>query len=166
MFIFRNTLLYMQPNMVCFPCVYASSLADWIKFRVYKSVHHHTFKWINQPDAAILQVYYMSFKYSSAVGRRRAGRPARPRPTALLLPRSNGKTRCCYCSCSSWWWAWGCPKHVELYLNDQVIKPWEIAASGWLIHLNVWWCTDSQTWNSTFFPTSLLRFSTLAIVSS
>jgi len=25
--------------------------------------------------------------------------PARPRPTALLSPRSNGKTRCCYCSC-------------------------------------------------------------------
>ena len=20
---------------------------------------------------------------------------------------------------SSWWWAWGCPKHVELYLNDR-----------------------------------------------
>jgi hypothetical protein len=46
-------------------------------------------------------------------------RPARPRPTALLPPRSNGKTRGCYCSCSSWWWAWGCPKHVELYLNDK-----------------------------------------------
>ena len=30
---------------------------------------------------------------SSAVGRGRAGRPA------LLLPRSNGKTRGCYCSC-------------------------------------------------------------------
>jgi hypothetical protein len=28
---------------------------------------------------------------SSAVGRGRAGRPARPRPTALLSPRSNGK---------------------------------------------------------------------------
>jgi len=28
------------------------------------SVHHHTFKWINQPDAAISQVYYLSFKYS------------------------------------------------------------------------------------------------------
>jgi hypothetical protein len=27
----------------------------------------------------------------SAVGRGRAGRPARPRPTALLPPRSNGK---------------------------------------------------------------------------
>jgi hypothetical protein len=20
---------------------------------------------------------------------------------------------------SSWWWAWGCPNHVELYLNDR-----------------------------------------------
>jgi hypothetical protein len=28
---------------------------------------------------------------SSAVGRGRAGRPARPRPTALLPPRSKGK---------------------------------------------------------------------------
>jgi hypothetical protein len=28
---------------------------------------------------------------SSAVGRGRAGRPARPRPTALLSPRSDGK---------------------------------------------------------------------------
>ena len=34
------------------------------KLRVWKSVHH-TFKWINQPDAAISQVYYLSFKYSS-----------------------------------------------------------------------------------------------------
>jgi len=25
--------------------------------------------------------------------------PARPRPTALLLPRSEGKTKGCYCSC-------------------------------------------------------------------
>jgi len=46
------------------------------------------------------------------------GRPARPRPTALLPPRSNGKTRGCYCSCcSSWWWAWGRPKHGELHIN-------------------------------------------------
>jgi hypothetical protein len=30
---------------------------------------------------------------SSAVGRGRAGRPARPRPTALLPPRSNGKAQ-------------------------------------------------------------------------
>ena len=32
---------------------------------------------------------------STAVGRGRA----RPRPTALRSPRSNGKTRGCYCSC-------------------------------------------------------------------
>ena len=31
-------------------------------FRVCKSVHHHTFNWINQPDAATSQVYYLSFK--------------------------------------------------------------------------------------------------------
>jgi len=24
-----------------------------------------------------------------------------------------------YCRCSSWWWAWRCPKRVELYLNDK-----------------------------------------------
>jgi len=27
------------------------------KFRVCKSVHHHTFKWINQTDASISQIY-------------------------------------------------------------------------------------------------------------
>ena len=36
-----------------------------ISFRVCKSVHHHTLNWINQPDAANFQVYYLSFKYSS-----------------------------------------------------------------------------------------------------
>jgi len=35
------------------------------KVRVCKSVHYHTFKWINEPDAAISRVYYLSFKYSS-----------------------------------------------------------------------------------------------------
>ena len=34
-------------------------------FKVYKSVDHHTFNWINQPDAATSQVYYLSFKYNS-----------------------------------------------------------------------------------------------------
>jgi hypothetical protein len=33
---------------------------------VCKSVHHHTFKWINQQYAATSQVYYLSVKYSSA----------------------------------------------------------------------------------------------------
>jgi len=34
-------------------------------FRVCKSVHHHTFNWIKQPDAANFQFYYLLFKYSS-----------------------------------------------------------------------------------------------------
>jgi len=50
---------------------------------------------------------------------------------------------------SSWWWAWGCPKHVELYLNDEQLI-WEIDPSGWLICLNVWWCTDLETLNICF----------------
>ena len=36
---------------------------------------------------------------SSSVGRGPAGTPARPRTTALLSPRSEGKTRGCYSSC-------------------------------------------------------------------
>jgi hypothetical protein len=36
---------------------------------------------------------------NSAVGRGRAGRPARPRPTALLTPSSDGKIRGCSCIC-------------------------------------------------------------------
>jgi hypothetical protein len=47
---------------------------------------------------------------------------------------------------SSWWWTWECPKHVELYFNDRQWS-WEIDASGWLIYLNIWWCTDLQTIN-------------------
>jgi len=42
-------------------------------------------------------------------------------PATVNLQKSisyeNRYTRDCYYSCcSSWWWAWGCPKHVELYL--------------------------------------------------
>jgi len=39
--------------------------SNTFKFRVCKSVPHHTFNWINQQDAATPQVYYLSFKYSS-----------------------------------------------------------------------------------------------------
>jgi hypothetical protein len=41
------------------------SVTGIFKFKVCKSVQYHTFKLINQPDAAIFQVYYLSFKYSS-----------------------------------------------------------------------------------------------------
>ena len=39
-------------------------LSNNSEFRICKSVHLYTFKWINQPDAAISQVYCLSFKYS------------------------------------------------------------------------------------------------------
>jgi hypothetical protein len=38
---------------------------NYEEFRVCKSVHRHTLNWINQPDAANSQVYYLSLKYSS-----------------------------------------------------------------------------------------------------
>ena len=74
-------------NSICFLNILASMFSRIVKrtkinkFRVCQSVHHHTFKWINQPDAAVSQVYCLSF----------LGLPARPRPTALLPPRYNGK---------------------------------------------------------------------------
>ena len=48
------------------------------------------FNWINQPDAATSQVYYLSFKYSSTMMMVVVG-PARPRPTTLLSPSSDSK---------------------------------------------------------------------------
>ena len=42
-----------------------SDICRNFKFGVCKSVHHHTFNWINQPVGANSQVYYLSFKYSS-----------------------------------------------------------------------------------------------------
>jgi hypothetical protein len=92
-------------------------------FEVHKSVHHHDTIQINQPTRSnifpslLLDVYVwlkmfraplrpssvaynctrsLWFYRRSAVGRGLA----RPRPTALQLPRSNGKTRGSYCSCT------------------------------------------------------------------
>jgi hypothetical protein len=103
------------------------------------------FKWINQPDAAISQVYYMSHTAlhvsgifitiirsstrsvaasglplgrgdSSAVGRVRADRPDHDQQHCYHHAPT-GNQRLLLNLLSSWWWAWGCPKHVELYLN-------------------------------------------------
>jgi hypothetical protein len=101
------------------------------------------FKQINQLDATISRVYYLTFMYSSTCFGRPHSHdqelnncssslwfyrrnvviavllvvvgPARPRPTALLPPRSNGKNqRLLLQLLSSWWWEWGRPKNVEL----------------------------------------------------
>jgi hypothetical protein len=74
-----------------------------------------------------------------------SGRPARPRPTALLPPHSNGKTKDHYCSC----WA---PDdgHEDarnmlsctLTSGNKLEKLLHLV--GWFIW-TVWWCTDWQT---------------------
>jgi hypothetical protein len=51
--------------MVIFEAIHHKALKHMHIFRVCKSMHHHTFNWINQPDAANSQIYYLSFKYSS-----------------------------------------------------------------------------------------------------
>jgi hypothetical protein len=80
-----------------------------LKFKVCKSVHHCSIQ-INQPtrcnnfSSLLLDVYiqlsmfWASSRPSSGAQQLQAGRPARPRPTALPPPRSNVKTRGCYCS--------------------------------------------------------------------
>jgi len=47
---------------------------------------------VEQSSFVVTQSHLVT-KLSNAVGRVRAGRPARPRPTALLPPRSNGKAK-------------------------------------------------------------------------
>jgi hypothetical protein len=57
---------------------------------------------------------------SSAVGHGRAGRPAQPRPTALLSSSYDGKPEAATAvAVASDGGHLGCPKHVELYLNDK-----------------------------------------------
>jgi hypothetical protein len=95
-----------------------------------------------------LWFYYWSVVIAVLIGRGRAGsQPARPRQTALLLPRSNGKTRGCYNSC----WApedgredtrkiFSCTQTSSNTLEKL------LHLVGWFIGI-VWWCTDLQTLN-------------------
>jgi len=112
----------MQCRLVVTEVSWAAWTSDDGTYQLSRNVSNYSkFKWINQPDAAISQVYYLWFKYSStcfghphthhqeltavaasglplesgsssAVGCGRAGwQPAWPQPTALLPPCSNGK---------------------------------------------------------------------------
>jgi hypothetical protein len=91
-----------------------------VKFKFCKSVHHRTIQINHKPDATIFQFIILTFVYSSTCFGRFSshhqelndcsgslwvylrivvmvvlcswsGLPTRPRPTALLSPRSNGK---------------------------------------------------------------------------
>jgi len=74
---------------------------------------------------------------------------ARPRPTALLPPRSNGKIRRCYWSC----WA---PDDGREDVRNMLSRTQTsgnklgklLHLVGWFIGI-VWWCTDLQTLNLT-----------------
>jgi hypothetical protein len=55
---------------------------------------------------------------SSAVGRGRAGRPEHDQQHCYHHVPTVNQRRLLQLI-SSWWWAWGCPKHVELYLSDR-----------------------------------------------
>ena len=92
-----------------------------------KSVHHRTIQINHQPDATIFQFIILTFVSNSTCFERFpshhqelndcsgslwfylrivvtvvlcswSGRPARPRTSAQLLPRYEGKTRGCHCS--------------------------------------------------------------------
>jgi len=119
--IFRIRKDFLSTGRIQLLCQFVRRMIGHIarKFSVFKSVNYHTFKWINQPDAEISQVYCLSFKYrSTCFGHLHAHhwelncssrlwftfgtlgeqccwswsvRSDRPRPTALLPPRSNGK---------------------------------------------------------------------------
>jgi hypothetical protein len=52
-------------HTLCFLDTYSQVYKHTNSFRVCKSVQHRTFNWINQPDSATSQVYYLSFKHSS-----------------------------------------------------------------------------------------------------
>ena len=84
---------------------------------------------------------------SSAVGCGRAGRPARPRPTALLSPRSKGQTRGCNCSC---WTPDDGRENARNMLSCKQTSSNKLEKLlhlvGWFIWI-VWWCTDLQTLN-------------------
>jgi hypothetical protein len=72
---------------------------------------------------------------SSAVGRGRAGQSDHDQQHCHHHVPTVNQMRLLQLI-SSWWWAWRCPKHAELYLNDRKYI-WEIDASGWLIYLNI-----------------------------
>jgi hypothetical protein len=120
----------------------------------------------NQLDAKISQVYYLTFMYSSTCfGRPHAHHQelkncssnlwfyrwsvviavllvvvgpveTRPRPTALLSPRSKGKTKGCYCSC--WTLDDGRENARNMLSCTQTSskKLEKIVASSWLIYWN------------------------------
>ena len=70
-----------------------------VKFKVCKSVHHHTIQINYQPDATIFQFIILTFVYSSTCfGRFPAHHQELNDCSGSLSPQYEGKTRGCHCS--------------------------------------------------------------------
>ena len=70
--------------------------------------------------------------------------PDRPRPTTLLPPRSNCKPEAATAVDKLLMMGMRMPETCWAVFKRQTIN---LRASGWLIYLNIWWCTDLQTLN-------------------
>jgi len=145
-------------------------MSNWMHVRNW-------FKWINQLDAGINNRFIACCLYtaqhvsgilmliirslstvaafsglplerggSSAVGRGLSG-PDRPRQTALLTPRSYGKPEAAATVDRLLMMSIRMPETCWLVSKRQAINLLLIAASSWLIYLNVWRYTDLQTLN-------------------
>ena len=73
--------------------------------------------------------------------------PDRPRPTALLPPRSYGKPEAAAAVDRLLMMGTRMPETCWAVSRQQTVNLYLIAASGWLIHLNAWRCTDLHTLN-------------------
>jgi hypothetical protein len=99
------------------------------------------FKYINQPDATISRVYYLTFMYSSTCFRHPHAHhqelnncssslwfyhwrmvvavllvmfgPTGPTNSTAITTLQRWNQRLLLQLLSSWWWVWGCPKHVS-----------------------------------------------------
>ena len=75
-------------------------------------------------------------------------RPDRPRPTALLPPRSYGKPEAAAAVDRILMMGIRMPETCWTVFKRQALNLYLISASSWLIHLNVLRCTELQTLNS------------------
>ena len=116
-----------------------------VKPRVCRSVHLHTFKWINQLDAAI------NYRFIAC----RLNTTLHVSGILMAINRTDHDQQHCYHHVptvnqrlllqliGSWWWARGCPKHAQRYLNDkQQTCNQFLHLVGWFI----WMCEDVRTY--------------------
>ena len=127
-----------------------------VLFSVCQSVHHHTFNWINQQDAATAQVYYLPFRYSSTC----FGHPHAHHQELqqlqwqpLVLPSERGDSSAVGRGRD------GRPDHDQqhCYHHAPTVKPEAATAVVELLMMGVrapetfiwivWWCKDLQTLN-------------------